>query len=65
MKMIPLRERKSFVYPSLLVSSNRCLKSVVVSSIAFETAFGYCVGCKTGGYQNLTEMFTHHPCILL
>ena len=24
-------------------------ESVVVSDIAFETAFGYCVGCKTGG----------------
>ncbi len=49
MKMIPLRERKSFVYPSLLVSANRLGKSVVVLSIAFETAFGYCVGCKMGG----------------
>ena len=49
MKMIPLRENKSFVYPSLLVSANRCGKFVVVSSIAFGTAFGYCVGCKTGG----------------
>ena len=49
MKMIPLRENKSFVYPSLLVSANRRGKSVVVSSIAFETAFGYCVSCKTGG----------------
>lgn len=49
MKMLPLRENKSFVYPSLLVSSNQCGKSVVVSSIAFETAFGYCVGYKTGG----------------